>query len=309
MRQDSRLGPTRELLHSTFHLRDPRQRWVLSRRPALNPAFAIAEAVWILQGRNDAAFLNFWNPRLPKFAGQGITYDGAYGYRLRASLGVDQIERVYRLLAANPTSRQAILQIWDGRLDLPNEDGSPRNEDIPCNVMAIPKIREGKLEWLQIMRSNDIYLGTPHNFVQFTTLQEIMAGWLGLEVGSYIQISDSLHLYEHDMAQVEIAPEPTMATHNRDSLGLSKCEFDRVLAVIGDAMDRLRAPTLIRSEFCHCAEASLPEAWQNLLRIAAADAARRRGWTDEMETAAGACGNEALRAAWKAWVERHFPKI
>lgn len=301
--QDSRLGCTRELLHSTFYLHDPRQRWVLSRRPALNPAFAIAEAVWILQGRKDAAFLNFWNPLLPKFAGGDKVYYGAYGHRLRVNAGLDQIERAYRVLGANPSSRQVVLQIWDGRLDLPNDNGSPRSEDIPCNVVAMPKVREGRLEWLQVMRSNDLYLGTPHNFIQFTTLQEVMAGWLGLDVGSYVQISDSLHLYEYDMAKVEIAPEPPQV-RNPDRLDLPRPESDRVLAAIGAAMDRLRDPALTRRAFQAACEKGLPEGWQNLLRIAAADAARRRRWTDEMNSAAEACRNEALQAVWGSWVER-----
>ena len=35
------------------------------------------------------------------------------------------------------------------------------------------KVRQGKLEWSQIMRSNDVLLGMPYNFIQFTGLQEI----------------------------------------------------------------------------------------------------------------------------------------
>ena len=69
--QDGRRGSTQELLHATFTIQDPRQRWVVARQPALNPAFAIAEIVWILSGRNDSAFLNYWNSQLPKFAGSG----------------------------------------------------------------------------------------------------------------------------------------------------------------------------------------------------------------------------------------------
>ncbi|MGE4281333.1 MAG: thymidylate synthase [Magnetospirillum sp.] len=309
LRQDSRLGPTRELLHCTFHLRDPRQRWVLSRRPALNPAFAIAEAIWILQGRDDAAFLNFWNPLLPKFAGEGETYDGAYGHRLRVHQGLDQIERAFRVLQANPASRQALLQIWDGRLDMPNPDGSPRSPDIPCNVVAMPKVREGRLEWLQVMRSNDLYLGTPHNFIQFTTLQEVMAGWLGLEVGAYVQLSDSLHLYEHDLPKVEITHDPT-TLRNPDRLDFSKHESDRILTAIEVAMDRLRDPALMRRDFYSVCEQNLPEGWQNMLRIAAADAARRRGWLEEMAATADACRNEALRVVWGNWEARQsVPQI
>src|SRR3712207_6365457 len=74
--QSSRAGPTIEVLHTVFTIRDPRQRWVIAREPALNPAFAIAEVVWIVTGRNDAAFLNYWNTQLPLYAGTGHTYHG-----------------------------------------------------------------------------------------------------------------------------------------------------------------------------------------------------------------------------------------
>lgn len=65
----SRAGLTRDIGHVALSISDPRQRWVISREPALNPAFAIAEVVWILNGRNDAEFLNFFNRQLSAFAG------------------------------------------------------------------------------------------------------------------------------------------------------------------------------------------------------------------------------------------------
>ena len=61
------------------------------------------------------------------------------------------------------------------------------------------KVRDGALEWTQILRSNDVFRGLPYNFVQFTMMQEIMAGWLNLRVGSYNQLSDSLHIYDSDI--------------------------------------------------------------------------------------------------------------
>jgi len=54
--QSSRAGLTRELLGAVFTIKNPRQRWITSRQPAINPAFAIAEVVWIVSGRRDAAF-------------------------------------------------------------------------------------------------------------------------------------------------------------------------------------------------------------------------------------------------------------
>src|SRR5689334_4831544 len=80
--QQGRGGATKELMHAALSIRDPRQRWVGSRHPAMNPAFAIAEVIWMMRGRNDSAFLNFFNKDLPKYAGGGPTYHGAYGFRL-----------------------------------------------------------------------------------------------------------------------------------------------------------------------------------------------------------------------------------
>lgn len=303
-RQDSRIGPTQELMHCTFVLTDPRQRWVLSRQPAINPAFAIAEVVWILQGRDDSAFLNYWNPGLPQYAGYGERYHGAYGHRLRQNLGFDQLDRVWSTLTQRPDSRQAVLQIWDGARDLPHADGAPQDVDIPCNVCSMPKVRNGRLEWLQVMRSNDLFLGTPHNFVQFTTLQEVFAGWLGVEPGLYVQVSDSLHVYEKNLTTMDIGAEPA-PVFPTTPLALPKPQFDWMLPELGRSMDELRADKLTRPRFAQMVRGSnLPEGWANMLRIAAADAARRRGWLDEAAEAATGCTDPALAAAWTAWEKR-----
>lgn len=299
--QGSRLGPMREYLHCSLHLSDPRQRWVLARRPAMNPAFAIAELVWILLGRNDASFVNYWNPALPNFAGRAAAYHGAYGYRLRHHFGIDQLERAYQALDANPDSRQVVLQIWDTQKDFPNSDGSARDADIPCNIVAMPKIRDGKLEWLQVMRSNDLFLGTPHNFIQFTSLQEIIAGWLQVDLGSFVLLSDSLHFYEHDVDKISIAEDaPTVVNH--DCLNLPKAEFDRTLPLVGAVMDEFQSENLSRTRFIQLIDrADLPGAWRNLLAVVAADVARRRTWLEEMKFASSCCTNPMLNAAWNAW--------
>jgi len=62
-------GGSREIHHVAISIESPRQRWVFARQPPINPAFALAELVWILRGRNDAAFLTHWNSALPLFAG------------------------------------------------------------------------------------------------------------------------------------------------------------------------------------------------------------------------------------------------
>lgn len=304
--QSSRSGNTQELLHANITITKPRNRWVFSRYPGINPAFAIVEAFWILSGRNDAEIVNFWNPALPKFAGNTSEYHGAYGYRLRTTFNkLDQLNRAYEALMENPDSRQIVLQIWNPNLDMPDEHGSPVSNDIPCNICAMPKIRNGKLEWLQIMRSNDIFRGLPYNLVQFTTLQEIFAGWLGLEVGHYHQVSDSLHYYEKDLPSFSIADNMSFAENN-DSLALPKPEFDQLLITMMKSLEVLSSQHLSKDSFKSiCLDADLPQSYQNLLLIAAADSARRRGWFDEAALAVEACTNKALRLAWSNWQKAH----
>ena len=48
------------------------------------------------------------------------------------------------------------------------------------------------------MRSNDVYLGLPHDIFCFTMLQEIMARGLDVNIGRYIHTIGSLHLYTKD---------------------------------------------------------------------------------------------------------------
>ena len=301
---ESRGGRTRELLHCLFVLHNPRARWVLSRVPAMNPAFAIAEVFWILLGRNDSRFINYWNPVLPRYAGEGNHYHGAYGHRLRSSHGVDQLQRAYEVLRSDPASRQVTLQIWDSRIDLPTDLGSPAAPDIPCNIAACLKVRDGRLSWLQLMRSNDVFLGLPYNIVQFTVLQEVIAGWLGLEVGDFALMVDSLHLYDQNAELMKIGAIPKIDAHQYPSFALSKESFDDVVPRVASALQSLTNSALTTMELRALCNANWPCDYRDFLLICAADAARRREWAREEEWASAQCRRPLLKLAYEAWAQR-----
>lgn len=303
--QQSRGGPTREMLHAAFEIRDPRDRWILARQPAMNPAFAIVEVIWILGGRRDSGLLNYWNPDLPEYSGHGAEYHAAYGFRLRHQFGFDQLDRAYQALHNNPDGRQVVLQIWDPTADFPDEEGREVSKDIPCNVSSMLKVRDGKLEWTQVMRSNDIFRGIPHNFVQFTSLQEVMAGWLGLEVGSYSHFSDSLHAYEDTIDHLRDTDFDVEGSSNSDSLCLPKRESDEALSSLNEALSAIASNDLREEDLLRIVEGrGLPRAYENLLRIVAADAARRERWNELARTLAAECTNPALTQAWDRWLSR-----
>ncbi len=301
--QSSRAGATKEMLHAAISVADPRQRWVFSRQPAINPAYAIAELVWIITGRNDSAFLNYFNRELPKYAGQGTTYHGAYGRRLRFHFGIDQLERAYHALKGKPFSRQVVLQIWDSRIDLPGPAGQESAPDVPCNLLSMLKVRDGKLEWTQIIRSSDVHLGLPYDFVQFTALQEIIAGWLGVGLGSYNQISDSLHVYT-DCVDHIWSSGPTEAFANTDSLTLPKEKSDEAFSILERHVEMVINPNIpVKQILSITRQSLLPEPFRNILCVLCAEGARRRR-SELVDEIMSKCTNAAYKQLYGAWCMR-----
>lgn len=297
---------TRELLHCTFAIERPRRRWVYSRRPALNPAAYLAEVVWILGGRNDSDPVNFFVPNYPDYAGEGPRYHGAYGYRLRHHFGLDQLERAYAALSSSPDTRQVVLQIWDPPSDFPTDEGDPRADDIPCNVLSLVKVRAGQLEWAQIIRSNDLYRGLPVNFVQFTVLQEVLAGWLDLELGEYVQLSDSLHLYKSEYHIVDKIDSVEYSGTSPASFALRKDESDRAIELLNDYMDWLVEESPSCDELSRKIETvELTGAFQDVALLMSADVAMRRNGNPAVSSRfADRCSDPRHSLLWKRWLRR-----
>lgn len=296
----SRAGDTIELLHTIINVENPTQRWVTQRIPPISIGFALAELIWILAGSNDARVINFWNPVLPKFSGSNNEYHGAYGFRIRHTFGFDQLEHAYLTLKNNPNSRQTVILIWDPRIDYPDKSGRPVNDDIPCNICSLLKVRNNKLEWTQIMRSNDIYLGLPYNFIQFTSLQEILAGWLKLKVGSYCHYSDSLHLYRKNLSELSIGNEINIK--NSDSLMVEKDVCCKNVNQIYINMEKIALCDISENELYELSKLKTNElAFCNIMYIIALYAADRKGYEDLKNILKGKCSNELYLYLWNEW--------
>lgn len=306
--QPSRGGPTQEILHAAIAVENSSARWVISRHPAINPAYAFAELIWTVNGRDDSAFLTYFNSKLPDLAGDGPTFHGAYGKRLRQHLGFDQFARAYHALKHNPDSRQVVLQIWDGRIDLPNDEGQPVSPDIPCNLVSLLKVRGGRLEWTQVMRSNDIFRGIPYDFVQFTCLQEIMAGWLGVRPGAYCHVSDSLHVYLKDLPNV-LAAAPVVPAVDTSSLALPFKDSEVVFRTLAHAIDRIIDASRSVGELLVSLQAStLPQGYRDMLAVLTAEGLRIRCNVRVAQEALACCANPLYRQLWGRWLERYPAK-
>ncbi|MGD8214468.1 thymidylate synthase [Aestuariimicrobium sp. Y1814] len=292
-------GASAEALHVTFSLENPRQRWISARTPPINPAFALAETVWILDGRNDLAFLSPWNTTYSNFVGPSAAVYGAYGERLRSRFGIDQLEQTYRALTSTPESRQAVLSIWDPRSDLPGRDGQSRSRDIPCNITSLLKVSDNRLYWTQVMRSNDLIRGLPYNFVQWTTIQEVFAGWLGLEVGEYFHLSDSLHIYDTDRPRFSYKRASEFI--NDDDLRLPFEDSRGVITNLAIAITTLSLANNFEEIVAAEDLFTGPRAYRNWLRVMAAERARRLNL--DPTTWIEGISNTMLKTVIQNWVE------
>lgn len=304
---NSRAGETNEVLHTLITIEDPQQKWVYSRRPPISIAFALADLIWILNGSNESEIINAWNPALPNYSGKGSYYYGAYGERIRHRFGFDQLERAYRCLRCNPESRQVVLQIYEPQSDFPTEYGEARNSDIPCNICSLLKIRDNRLEWTQVMRSNDIYRGMPYNFIQFTSIQEVLAGWLNIGVGSYNHFSDSLHLYINDIPKIE--SYDGVELFNPDSLAICKNDSTKIIKEIFLRMREEIKENIGEKDLYNVAKINCGyQAYDNIMLIISAYIASHKEFRDLEIELIHECTNPLYRKLWDDWIQNHRKK-
>jgi thymidylate synthase len=183
-----------ELFGVLLRLSNPRAR--LSRTETKGKVFsALGELLWYLSGNNKAAFMDYYVPNgtYAKEAEEGgdIVRSG-YGERMRNFDGINQIDNIISLLRARPTSRRAVIQLFDA------SDIARSYKSIPCTCTIQFLVREERLNLFVNMRSNDAFLGLPHDIFAFTMLQEIVGRSIGVELGEYRHAAGSLHLYEKD---------------------------------------------------------------------------------------------------------------
>ena len=188
----SRVGETLECpTPVTTVYNNPTERVLFEEIRDANPFFHFMESLWMLEGRNDLAYVKRYNKRMEEYSDDGETLWGAYGYRWIKHFGKNQLDLIVSELRSNPNSRRCVLQMWDASQDLGRDC-----KDVPCNTAIYFKVREGKLNMTVSNRSNDVIWGTfGANVVHMSILQEYVASAIGIEVGKYYQISDSFHVY------------------------------------------------------------------------------------------------------------------
>lgn len=169
----------------------PQERVLFSKGRNANPFFHVMEALWMLAGRNDAAWPKFFNSQMAAYENEIGEFDGAYGYRWRRHFGMDQIAEVIGMLKTDPTTRRAILAMHDPQADL-----AANTKDQPCNTHIYFRIIEDQLHMTVCCRSNDAIWGAyGANVVHMSMLMELVASMVGVGMGQYVQFSNNFHYY------------------------------------------------------------------------------------------------------------------
>jgi thymidylate synthase len=115
----------------------PRERVLFNAARDANPFFHLYEALWMLAGRNDVASVAHYAKQMKDYSDDGVTLNGAYGYRWRHQKGeqilsrymkngpgyddwenIDQLDVLVNHLKADHNSRRAVLQMWNVEDDL-----------------------------------------------------------------------------------------------------------------------------------------------------------------------------------------------
>lgn len=191
----------------------------------------VAEQIWFLTGeRRPENFLEQFTHIWSDFTNAGGVVSAAYGYRWRRHFQRDQITGLVDLLANDPSSRQGVVIAWD-----PATDGlanGVNRKNIPCPYTFTANIIGGKLNLHNIVRSNDVMLGLPHDVAGFCLLQHILAAKLGVAPGKYTHSISHAHIYDihYDAARTLLERAPD---HNPIKLHIAPDTFDRAAA--GDA--------------------------------------------------------------------------
>lgn len=198
-------GTAQEEIGALLVLKNPLAR--LSRSESRSTLFScLGETLWYLDGSDSIERISYYIPSYPRMVEVDDTVKvapGAYGPRVFGSGENAQFERIATLLSNRDrrSTRKAVIQVYDKSDLLVHMNDKETGNDVPCTVSLQFFVRANRLHLMVHMRSNDAYVGLPHDVFAFTFIQELMARRINVPIGRYIQSVGSLHLYEGNQDQ------------------------------------------------------------------------------------------------------------
>lgn len=252
-------GTFNELFGVMLELTTPRAR--LSRSEMKGKVFsALGEWMWYLSGATEVDFMEYYLPgRYRPESDDGKSVRSGYGTRLFNFGGTNQVSNVIELLKRRKSSRRAVIQLFD-RSDLEQDYIS-----VPCTCTLQFAVRNERLHLIVNMRSNDAYIGLPHDVFAFTMLQEVVARCIGVELGTYKHCVGSLHLYDYMID----AAEQYLSEDWQSEIAMPPMPTGDPLPSIAK-LRAIEAELRLQGSFCNALDANLDNYWLDLARLLAA---------------------------------------
>jgi thymidylate synthase (methanogen type) len=108
---------------------------------------------------------------------------------------IDQIEYIIKKLKEKPYSRRAQAITWRPLVD-------PFHIDPPCLQRIYMRVKDDKLIMQTTWRSRDLFRAWEANVNGMIRIQKYVADQLGIEMGHYVDFSNSLHIYGSTISEV-----------------------------------------------------------------------------------------------------------
>ncbi len=109
---------------------------------------------------------------------------------------INQMEYIVQKLKEKPFSRRAQAITWRPLVD-------PYHFDPPCLQRIFMRIKEGKLIMQTTWRSRDLFRAWEANVNGMIRIQKDIAETLNVEVGHYLDFSNSLHIYGNTLSEAQ----------------------------------------------------------------------------------------------------------
>lgn len=159
----------------------------------INMEYLHGEFQWYVSGSLNVSDINKFSSFWDSLADSNGTVNSNYGFiALKEKWsGKSQVEWCIDRLHDDIHSRQAVINYNQPRHKYVG------NKDFVCTLSQQFRINsEGALDTIVHMRSNDLIFGFSYDVQWFTYLQEYIANSVGVPVGRYHHIAQSLHVYE-----------------------------------------------------------------------------------------------------------------
>lgn len=230
---NSKRGANIEITQFAATLLNPRIRTSMSLdRKLVKSKFA--EFAWYLSKDKNKDFIKPYISAYDLEEQENNKILGAYGPKIFGSIGggESQYERVIGQILKRETTKQAYITISNA------EEYKFRAEQFaspPCTIGLHFYVRNKKLNLTTYMRSNDAYLGLPHDLFCFTMLQELVSLRTNTALGVYNHYATSMHVYE--IHQEKIRGYLNEGLHEPVEMPYMVDSSDKILALVFEEFD------------------------------------------------------------------------